>query len=128
MNKDTAMQEQQPKRPVSELKPAELRTIVGEIQKLLWQTEMADDRQRSRGGCSYFWDADKEWECADLLSDIATVLEDHGLKPVDPPTVTGFKSTDEFTQHIAENLSAPEQPTPDYYGDDGDKDDEIQPS
>jgi hypothetical protein len=27
---------QEPKRPVSELKPAELRTIVGNIQKLLW--------------------------------------------------------------------------------------------
>jgi hypothetical protein len=41
---------QEPKRPVSELKPAELRTIVHEIQKLLWQDEFATDEQRSKRG------------------------------------------------------------------------------
>ena len=65
--KDTAMP-QEPKRPVSELKPAELRTIVGNIQKLLWlDVEEGDGPE--------FWNADKEWACADLLSFIATELE-----------------------------------------------------
>ena len=101
---------QQPKRPVSELKAAELRTIVGHIQRLLWlDVEEGDGPE--------FWNADKEWECADLLSYIATELDDHGLKPIDPPTVTGDKSVDEFTRNIAENFSPPEEPTADDHDD-----------
>ena len=72
---------QEPKRPVSELKPVELRTIVGEIQKLLWL-------DNEEGDGPEFWNA-KEWECADLLSFIASKLEAHGLNPIDPPTVIG---------------------------------------
>ena len=98
---------QEPKRPVSELKPAELRTIVGEVQKLLWQVELVDDEQRSKGGCSHFWDSDKEWDCADIVSAIVTVLEDHGLKPIDPPVVIG-------TTH---RLDYEDEPIPDDYGD-----------
>src|SRR6266404_3454396 len=86
---------QEPKRPVSELKPAELRTIVGEIQKLLWMGEYATDEQRSKGGVTRFWDAQKEGSL-DTLDAIAGVLEDHGLRPIDPPSVIGFSSVDEF--------------------------------
>ena len=60
---------QEPKRPVSRLRPAALRTIVGNIQKLLWL-------DNEEGDGPEFWNAEKEWECADLLSFIATELED----------------------------------------------------
>jgi hypothetical protein len=104
---------QEPKRPVSELKPAELRTIVGEIQELLWLDEYATDEQRSYGGSTSFWNADKQWECADMLRAIATVLDDHGLKPIDPPVVIG-------TTH---KLDYEDEPIPDDYGDNEDPDD-----
>ena len=84
---------QEPKRPVSELKPAELKTIVGNIQKLLWL-------DNEEGDGPEFWNAEKEWECADLLSFIATELENAGLKPIDPPTVIGFDSIDEFLEAL----------------------------
>jgi hypothetical protein len=106
---------QEPKRPASELKPAELRTIVGEIQKLLWLDEYATDEQRSNGGCTSFWNADKEWQCADILSAIATVFDDHGLKPIDPPVVTG-------TTH---KLDYEDEPIPEDYSDSEDPDDWI---
>jgi hypothetical protein len=74
---------QEPKRSVSELKPAELRTIVGEIQKLLWKDSDINDHE--------FWNANKEcWrEPTEFHANIAEVLENHGLKPVDPPIVSG---------------------------------------
>jgi hypothetical protein len=79
---------QHPKRSLSELKPRELRHIVSEIQKMLWQVEFADDEQRSSGrGVHHYWNADKEWDCPSLLSEITTVLEGYGLKPIDPPIV-----------------------------------------
>ena len=60
--------------PAGTLRPAELRTIVDKIQRLLWlDVEEGDGRE--------FWNPDKEWECADLLSFIATELENAGLKP-----------------------------------------------
>jgi hypothetical protein len=104
---------QEPKRPVSEPKPAELRTIVGEIQKLLWLDEYATDEQRSNGGCTSFWNADKEWACADMLSAIATVLDDHGLKPIDSPTVIATTN----------KLDYEDEPIPDDYGDSEDPED-----
>jgi hypothetical protein len=92
---------QEPKRPVSELKSAELRTIVGDIQKLLWlDVEEGDGPE--------FWNSNKEWECADLLSYIATELENAGLKPIDASTVTGIQPDDEFTRRMAENFSPPD--------------------
>jgi hypothetical protein len=94
---------QEPKRPVSELKPAELRTIVGNIQKLLWL-------DNEEGDGPEFWNAEKEWECADLLSFIATELENAGLKPIDPPTVIGFDSVDEFLEAL------PKTPPADFDG------------
>jgi hypothetical protein len=100
---------QHPKRPVSELKPAELRTIVGEIQKLLWLDEYATDEQRSNGGCTSFWNADKKWESSDIFSAVVTVLEDHGLKPIDPPTVIGFNSVDEFLEALPKAPPADEK-------------------
>jgi hypothetical protein len=96
---------QEPKRPVSELKPAELRTIVGNIQKLLWL-------DNEEGDGPDFWNADKEWECADLLSFIATELENAGLKPIDPPIVQGFDSIDEFIQALPRDTPPDEQPFP----------------
>ena len=82
------MPEQQPKRPISELNPAELRTIVGEIQKLLWCNTLSG---------SDSWSNQKQLSL-DSLDHIAGVLEEHGLAPVDAPTDTGFKSVDEFTR------------------------------
>src|SRR5262249_2341527 len=70
-HKDTVMP-QEPKRTVAEFRPFELRNIVSSIQRLLWMdcsTNVASE-----------WNADKEWECVDLLSYIATELEDTGLK------------------------------------------------
>jgi hypothetical protein len=99
---------QEPKRPVSELMPAELRTIVGHIQCLLWL-----DGEEGNG--PEFWNADKEWECTDLLSFIATELEDHGLKPIDPPEVIG-------TTH---RLDHEDEAIADDYGDSEDPDDWI---
>jgi hypothetical protein len=90
---------QEPKRLFSELKPAELRTIVGNVQNLLWLDNEDDGPE--------YWNADKEWECADLLSFIATELEEHGLKPIDPPVVTG-------TTH---KLDCEDDPIPEDYGD-----------
>jgi hypothetical protein len=73
---------QQPKRHVRELSPMELRRIVRDIQQTLWCEEYADDEQRSTGGGVHkYWHADKEWDCPSLLSEIATVLENYGLKP-----------------------------------------------
>lgn len=40
---------QAPKRLISELKPAELQSIVREMQELLWVHESATDDQRSNG-------------------------------------------------------------------------------
>ena len=90
---------QEPKRPVSELKAAELRTIVANIQRLLWlDVEEGDGPE--------YWNADKEWPCADLLSFIATELENAGLKPIDPPAVAA-------TTH---KLDYADEPIPDDYG------------
>jgi hypothetical protein len=96
---------QEPKRPVSELRTAALRTIVGNIQKLLWL-------DNEEGDGPEFWNAEKEWECADLLSFVAAELENHGLKPIDPPTVIG-------TTH---KLDYDDEPIPEDYSDDPDPD------
>ncbi len=97
------MPEQQPIRAISELKPAELRTIVGDIQKLLWW-DINDGRE--------FWSNQKQ-RSLDTLDHIAGVLQDHGLAPIDPPTVTGIKSDDEFTRRMAENFSPADPPDDD---------------
>jgi hypothetical protein len=97
---------QEPKRRVSELKPAELRSIVREIQKLLWQNEYATDEQRSNGGSTRFWTDQKLWSL-DTLKAISDVLEEHDLKPVNPTTIVGFKSVDEFTQRITDQFEPP---------------------
>ena len=98
---------QEPKRPVSELKPAELRTIVGNIQKLLWKDTDINDHE--------FWNADKKrWrEPTEFLANIADVLENFGLKPIDPPTVTG-------TTH---KLDYEDEPIAHEYGDSEDPED-----
>jgi hypothetical protein len=84
---------QEPKSPVSELKPAELRTIVGDIQKLLW---FYVDRERVHRGDkpedAAFWNGDNDWSL-DTLDCIAAVLDERELCPIDPPTFTGFRST-----------------------------------
>ena len=72
---------QEPRRLISELNPAELQSIVREIQELLWVDEYATDDQRRNGGSTRFWNADKEWDPDDLNSAIATVLGERGLKP-----------------------------------------------
>ena len=120
---------QEPKRPVSELRPFELRNIVSDIQKLLWQDEFATDRQRSRGGSTSFWDANKKWPDWTLKA-IADVLDEHGLKPIEPPTVQGFNTVDEFIEALPKtppaDLDAPDEPDPeDDYGDSEDPDDWI---
>ena len=97
---------QEPKRPVCELKPAELRTIVGNIQKLLWW-------DTNGGGES--WSNQKQLSL-DTLDHIAGVLQDYGLAPIDAPTVTGFQSVDEFTRCMAENFSPPDPPDDDADG------------
>ena len=110
----------------------ELRNIVGDIQKLLWQVETVDDQQRSNGGSSVFWDADKPGSL-DTLDAIADVLEDHGLKPIDPPTVQGFDSIDEFIEALPKpppndfdaqwNAALLNTPVEDDYGDSEDPED-----
>jgi hypothetical protein len=103
---------QEPKRPGSELKPAELRTIVGEIQTLLWKDTDINDHE--------FWNADKEcWrEPTEFLANIADVLENFGLKPIDPPVVTGTThKLDYEDEPIPEDYSYdpdPEHWTPHY--------------
>ncbi len=93
---------QQPKRPISELEPAELRTILGEIQKLVfWDMK----------GGSEFWSNQKQLSL-DTLDQIAGVLQDHGLEPIDLPTITGTV-VDEFTRHMAENFTLPDPPNND---------------
>jgi hypothetical protein len=92
-------QEQHPKRNVGELRSFELRNIVSDIQKLLWQVETVDDQQRSNGGSSVFWDADKPGSL-DTLDAIAGLLEEYGLEPIDPPIVQGFDSIDEFIEAL----------------------------
>ncbi len=103
---------QNPKRLISELKPAELQSIVREIQELLWVDEYATDDQRSNGGSTRFWNADKEWDPDDLISAISTTLGERGLKPIDLPTVVG-------TTH---KLDYEDEPLPDDYGDSEDPD------
>jgi hypothetical protein len=125
---------QHPKRSLSELKARELRHIVGEIQKTLWLEEYADDEQRSTGsGVHTFWNAAKERDCPSLLSEIATVLEDHGLRPIDPPIVQGFDSIDEFIEALPKpppndfdaqwNAALLNTPVADDYGDSEDPED-----
>jgi hypothetical protein len=64
---------------------------------------------------SSFWDSGKEIDL-DTLVAIADTLDEHGLRPVDPPKVIGFESVDEFIQHIDENLQPPAgRGTDDYY-------------
>ena len=72
---------QAPRRLISELTSAELQSIVREIQELLWVDEYATDDQRSNGGSTRFWNADKEWDPDDLISAISTVLGERGLNP-----------------------------------------------
>jgi hypothetical protein len=108
---------QEPKRPVSELKPSELRTIVHEILKLLWVDEYATDEQRSNGGVTRFWNAEKALSI-DTLAAIVTLLEEHGLTPIDPPTVQGFDSVDQFLEALPKDT-----PLPDDYGDSQDPED-----
>ncbi len=125
-------QEQLPKHDVSELRSFELRNIVGDIQKLLWQVETVDDHQRSNGGSSVFWDAAKPGSL-DTLDAIAGVLEDHGLKPIDPPSVQGFDSIDEFIDALPKtapanfdaqwNAALLNTPVEDDYGDSDDPED-----
>jgi hypothetical protein len=107
---------QQPRRPVSELKPAELRTIVETVQKILWM-----DTDREAEPDVTFWNNEKEWT-QDTVECIAQALEDYGLTPIDPPTIIGLKSVDEFTQHIDQMHS---QEQPDDSGDSEDPDDWI---
>jgi hypothetical protein len=100
------MPEQQPKRSVSELKPAELRIIVGDIQKLLWW---------DLTGAGESWCNQKHFSL-DMLDHVARVLQDHGLAPIDRPTVIGFKCDAEFTRRMAENFSPPDPPDDDAEG------------
>jgi hypothetical protein len=93
------MPEQQPKRTVSELKPAELRTIVGDIQKLLWW---------DANGSVESWSNQKQLSL-DTLDHIAGVLQDHELAPIVAPAITGFQSHNEFTRRMAEGFSLPEE-------------------
>ena len=108
---------QQPKRLIAELKAAELQSIVREIQELLWQDEYATDEQRSNGGSTKFWTDQKQWSL-DTLEAISGVLEDAGLKPIDPPTVQGFDSVDQFIDALPKDT-----PLPDDYGDSEDPED-----
>jgi hypothetical protein len=96
--------EQKPKRELSELTNDELRTIVGGIQCLLWWETL----NASTGSPYTFWNADRE-HSYDTLDAIAGLLEDHGLKPIDQPTVLGFASVDDFLRHIAVELSSDSQ-------------------
>jgi hypothetical protein len=102
---------QQPKRDLNELTIEDLRAIVDNIQKLLWwQTLNANTDSPSS-----FWDSGKEIDL-DTLVAIADTLDDHGLRPIDPPKVIGFKSVGEFTEHIAKNLQPPgDDAADDYY-------------
>ena len=106
-------QRQHPKRGHSELTPRELRHIVSEIQKTLWQVEFADDRQRSTGrGVHKYWDASKQLDCSAAICEIGTVLESYGLKPIDPPVVQGFDSIDEFIDALPKDTPLDEEPFP----------------
>ena len=115
------MPEQHPKRPVSELKPDELRTIVGESQKLLWLDTVRRHITPGRPPSM------RTSGTATRNSRTTPSITSRGTRrprtpPHRPPTVTGFKSVDEFTRHIAEHFPLPEPPTAD------DTDDEIEPS
>jgi hypothetical protein len=66
----------QPRRAI-DLEPYELREIVDAIQETLWQEPDFDED----GQFVEAWNPDKEWECADYLPEIATLLENYGLKP-----------------------------------------------
>jgi hypothetical protein len=93
---------QQPKRPVSELKPADLQQLVETVQKILWM-----DTDREAEPVVTFWNNEKEWT-QDTVECIAQALQDYGLTPIDPPYVIGFKSVDEFAQHIEGQAESPE--------------------
>jgi hypothetical protein len=54
---------------VSELDSEQLRTIVENIQKILWFNYATDK-----------WDPDKKWK-VDTIEFVAGVLEDEGLRP-----------------------------------------------
>jgi hypothetical protein len=54
---------------VSDLDSEQLRTIVENIQKILWFNYATDK-----------WDPDKEWK-VDTIEFVAGVLEDEGLRP-----------------------------------------------
>jgi hypothetical protein len=109
---------QQPKRYVRELSAKELRRIVRDIQETLWCEEYADDEQRSTGsGVHKYWDAEKPLDCicgrrSPALQEIATVLENYGLKPIDPPVVQAFDSIDEFIEALPNDTPPDEQPFP----------------
>ena len=86
---------------------------MSEIQKLLWLDQCPTDERRSNGGePERFWNAAKTWSCVDLVPEIATVLDDHGLKPIDPPVVIG-------TTH---KLDYEDLPIPEDYVDNDDPD------
>jgi hypothetical protein len=71
------MSGQQPKRPVSELKPAELQNLVEIVQKILWM-----DVDREAEPEVTFWNSEKEWT-QDTVECIAQALEEYGLRPID---------------------------------------------
>ena len=74
------MPAKQPRRAI-DLEPYELREIVDAIQETLWQEQEFDDE----GQLVEAWNPDKEWECTDFLPEIATLLENYGLKPTAGP-------------------------------------------
>ena len=103
---------QHPELNLNELPIEELRAIVNNIQKLLWwQTLNANTDSPSS-----FWDSGKEIDL-DTLFGIADTLDEHGLRPIDPPQVIGFNSVDEFVKHIDENLQRPADGGPEDYFD-----------
>jgi hypothetical protein len=105
-----------PKRPVTELTLGELRDLVGGIQEILWKQTL----NANTDSPDHFWSADKEWSW-DTLDYIAAALEDHGLKPVNLPTVVGFESVDDLLSHLAEG-SMPGDPPVDTYEDEREED------
>jgi hypothetical protein len=58
---------------VNEMTPQAMRNLIAEIQEILWFDARHQDPPA--------WNPDKEWDCANSMAEIATVLEDCGLKP-----------------------------------------------
>lgn len=63
---------------VKSLTPEQLEQLAQRLQDALY-LDFVEDEETGEG--SFQYDPDKEWDCVDLCSELATIADDFGLRP-----------------------------------------------